>query len=55
MHIEYTQRLENLEKLESILQSGKSRRIFIRLEKSEKRRNFTQNTGKVWEMIKLIN
>ena len=47
------EKLENLEKLEGIFQSGKSEGIFIRLEKSgnlpkilEKSRNF--NTGK-WE------
>ena len=43
---------ENLEKWESILQSGKSQGILFRLEKSG---NFTQNTGKLWKMIKLIN
>ena len=38
--------LENLEKWEGILQSGKGQGILIRLEKSGK---ITQNTGKIWE------
>ena len=41
-----------LEKWESIFQSMKSQGILFRLEKSG---NFTQNTGKVLKMIKLIN
>ena len=38
--------LENLEKWENIIQSGKGQKILNRLEKSGK---ITQNIGKLWE------
>ena len=41
-----------LEKQESIFQSGKSKGILLRLEKSG---NFTQNTGKIRKKIILDN